>query len=520
MRLVLTTFISTCLLLACNESTKDLSKNEIEIQQVMTNGFKFSDNGEYDSAVYALKKALKIPGSPEDRAMCANGLANLYYKHYHYPEAIEYYLQSIDYFNQAGDTVNCANAKRNAGLCFKQLEMYDRATEYLNDALLFFSKDTQYTSQAIMVHTTLGNIFKEIENFNIAREHQYEALRLLELNPKLSQAPVLNNIGRLHSAQGNIDSANWYLKHYLELARKENKTKRIGRAYQNLALNYLKVGDYQKTRLFLDSSQRLYSSLSYSPGILSQHIAESEYALYHNIDSALLHAQIAIKMALILSKPNERLRAIELVEQIHREKAQYQQALDVSDARIALEDSLKNQKVIGQIYTHEMIGRVAQERAKTESEKQKRKYERRLRYGMMVLVLLSLILALEIYRRYMDKKRFVQEYFSSKTGVILKSGKKVEYDDILRVETIRNDLVIVKVNKEKVIEKNTTLKSFIPSLPKIQFGRPQRGIVINYKLVTKVWKTKLDLLEESINISDKYRDDFMDSWKKFQNTNR
>ena len=117
------------------------------------------------------------------------------------------------------------------------------------------------------------------------------------------------------------------------------------------------------------------------------------------------------------------------------------------------------------------------------------------------------------------KKKFVEEYFSSETGVILKTGKKFTFDQIHRVETLRNDLVLY-TSEGKVIEKGTTLKSFVPTLPKLQFGRPQRGIVVNFSQVEKVLKTKLIYQGETINISPTYGVEFQEQWSNYMSSKK
>ena len=71
--------------------------------------------------------------------------------------------------------------------------------------------------------------------------------------------------------------------------------------------------------------------------------------------------------------------------------------------------------------------------------------------------------------------------------MILKFGRKISFDEIKRVETFRNNLVLFTTSG-KITEKGTTLKFF---LPKLNFGRVQRGIILNFNNIEKALKTKI-----------------------------
>ncbi len=505
------------LMLACNKSHDPEIVFTIEQDALLKKSFALIDQRKGDSALFFLKQAGEIKGNVSNQAKIRNAKGGIYYRSFMYPDALREHLDAVELFKEISDSANIARAQINTSLCFKKMGMYSKASEYLKNALIFFNQKPDYDLEVLSANMLLGNIYKEIENYPLAIEYHRKSLAIQMKESSMSVASSINNIGTCFFHQRIYDSSINYYTQYLKLGRILQDKQKIGRAHQNLAKVYLELSKRKSAREHLDSANSHYTLINYVPGLLSQYIIEANFYLGVNDSVAVHYINKGLALSKSLNKVRQTMKLLEIKQAALFNQRQFAKAYNALMSKSQLKDSLDNQAQLAKIYSYELMHRLSQKDSEIRSEKQKQKYERNLRYAVTTLALVISILAWVVYRRYLNNIRFVKEYFSSDTGVILKSGKKVEFNEILRVETLRNDLIIIKVNGERITEKNTTLKSFIPSLPKIQFGRPQRGIIINFKQVTKIWKTKIKLFGKDINISSTYKYQFLEDLNRFQN---
>ena len=340
--------------------------------------------------------------------------------------------------------------------------------------------------------------------------------------PKYSSVAVINNIGNIFYEQGNYDSALIYFQNYKKQSIKLKNKKKIGRSYINIATVYLNLNEYSKCQNNIDSAFFYHKKIEFKKGLMALRVLKARLYLNSDIEKSENEALKALKTCEKLKLQRDKLEVVELLINIYLKKGSSTNALKYFIKLRDLQESLNRISALYQVHSYKMNSRLAEKNAEmkiVEAEKiqseQEGKVKASQRNFLVVLFLLALSLIYLFYSKYKEGKLFVQEYFTTVKGVILKSGIKIDFKEIERIETRRNDLILI-IKGEEIVEKNTTLKEFIPGLPKIYFGRPQRGIVVNFDRINTVLKTKFKYKEESINISTKYRDDFLESWSQYQ----
>lgn len=504
--------------MACTQQPMKKTKVNNKIVELIFIGFALQDSGYIDSSIVLFQELLPKITDQNTLAVCHNSLGSCYNSKHQYPKALEHFLLAANYFEQISDSISLARTQINISKCFKTQGVYDEAIEYALQAEQILHK-TKFQKELATIYNLIANSHKALNNFHFALSYYN---KVITSHP--SFLPVYNNIGNLFFDQHKHDSALIFYNQYYRLALQKNDDKRIAFALENKAKTALALNDITKVILFLDSANLIYQSLNNLNGTQSIHQQYSNLFLKtKNITASEKAAIKALRQSQSLNLPHKQIEALKNLSLISAEKGNYKQALQYNKTYVNLKDSIEGIDKIRKAYALELasitkrnrdkLQKVENKRALSESQRKQRKAERNI---FIVLGISLSFLTFNLLKRYKKKKRFVENYFSSTKEIILKSGIMVQFDDILKIETLRNDLKIILTNKEVITEKNTTLKSFIPILPKIQFGRPQRGIVLNLNRVSKVLKNKLYLLNESINISNTYKDEFMKSWDSFK----
>lgn len=507
------------------ENVEEVEKNAV-FGTLLNTSFDLIEKDSLDKALGLLDSAKNLDCLKSSLGICYNTIGLCHDKKGDLHEALKSYAYASSIFIEIDDSTGLAQTQINSASCYKIMGIYDRAIMLAIYSEKYLRRDTNHFKELAVVYNLIGNIHTENENFSLAMDYHTRSLKI-RLNRGgalgISSAPAINNLGFCYFKQNILDTALMYFKQYKVLAESIGSDRKLARSYLNMAKVYLKQGKLQTAFAFLSKSEQLYKELSYKPGLLNVHLLKSKYYLKSNLILARVEALEALRMASFLDFGREKLQALKLLEGIMGTKKLYAKAYEYAQQHFELKNKLEGKEQLSKIYSYEIAAQLDQKNIELIDSKRKRdlselknKKSIQERNFFILLGLLTFLLAIVMIYRYLDKKRFVEEYFASNTGVILKSSKKILFEDIQRVETLRNDLVLFLSQNRKITERGTTLKSFNTHLPKIQFGRIQHGIIVNFNEIDKVLRTRIQFKGETINISKKYKDEFLDQWESFK----
>ena len=503
-----------------NDSSENIGENKssnLILDQANLN----IDEGKLDEAMILLDSALLKPGSKRNEAEIHAALGYCLVRKESYHLGLEHYLKSESIFRLLKDDLRTSEMQINAATCFKIVGIFDRAARNVISAKDYMLKNDSRKYELSLAYNLLGNIHKNIGSYKIAKDYYNKCLKIRLRIPDASLSAPINNLGLNFYEMGNYDSALTYFKKSKNIALHQKNNKKIGRSYLNLGKTSFKLNRLGEAKLNIDLAQNYFDSVNYKSGKIALLLLKSDYNFNKNINQSKEDAFSALELSNELGLKEEKLLALKKISSIYSKLGEMNNALKFSEEYNNLKDNRNIATISNKIYSYEMLSQldvknaeielIEAQKKKTEEESKNRATQRNFFIIFCVFALGFLYL---LYKRYLEKKRFVDEYFASETGVILKSGRKLAFGDIHRVETYRNDLVLFTADG-KVTEKTTTLKSFIPSLPKLNFGQAQRGIVVNFANIENVLKTKFDYKGETINISVNHRDDFLERWELF-----
>jgi tetratricopeptide (TPR) repeat protein len=100
--------------------------------------------------------------------------ANVLYVNGKYKESIDVFLNSIELFRKAHDTLNMANLYNNVGSVFLQLKHYEKAKIYYEKAAFMYKHTTDLNGQSLVLRK-LAKIYFEDDQFEKAIKFNLEA---------------------------------------------------------------------------------------------------------------------------------------------------------------------------------------------------------------------------------------------------------------------------------------------------------------------------------------------------------
>lgn len=457
------------------------------------------------------------------KGLCHHSLGLAHYNNQDFQHALQEYTAAIHYFDEAKDSIRSSSSRLNASSCLKQLGVYDQAIRIAQEGITVLQKGTLHKNELLMGYNMLGNLHREIGSYQTSKEYHYKSLALRkQQGSKTLLLPAINNLGNCFYSETQYDSAKTYFTKYLELSRELNKDGKIGRAFENLAKTQLKLNSRAEVKELLDSSEYYHTKVNNKAGMVALSLIKADY--YRDVTPSLSKqwANEALKQSKILELPREELEALEKLEQCAINERSFQEAVDLNQQIETLKDTLEGKEQISKAMTYEMMSRIERKRSellalekdKQELETVKVRNARQRDLFILVCLLIGVILYF-VYRQYEEGRKYAAEYFSSESGIILKSGALVLFSEIEYIESQRND-VKIKTTKAEIIERKTTISSIWEVLPKIEFGRLQQGYIVGYRYAVQKGKTKVEIGNLEIKISRKYSEKFLRDWEAFK----
>ncbi|WP_199333776.1 tetratricopeptide repeat protein [Oculatella sp. FACHB-28] len=221
--------------------------------------------GNYPQALEYYEQSLALSQELGDRAGEAATLGNIGIVNDllgNYPQALEYYEQSLAIKRELGDRAGEAITLNNIGSANRSLGNYPQALEYYEQSLAIKRELGDRAGEA----ATLGNIGivnDLLGNYPQALEYYEQSLAIKrELGDRAGEAITLNNIGIINYLLGNYPQALQYYEQSLALSRELGD--RAGEAITlgNIGIiNYL-LGNYPQALEDYEQSLALSQELS------------------------------------------------------------------------------------------------------------------------------------------------------------------------------------------------------------------------------------------------------------------
>lgn len=223
-------------------------------------------------------KALKL--SKEIRyydgtAYALGNVAVLYEVMGEYANSMEYYIESLNLYQRMKDSVMGNTIRHNIAILLGQVGDHETSLDYYKKTLAYDSLHGR-KSDLLIDFLNIGATYRELRKPSLARYYYHKGLHAAR-KQKFEGDHFFNNLASLYLAEGNIDSAGFYIH-----LSQRNESGQYRKLYETYDL--LNLGEYLVAINLLDSAKKciddgftLAKGKNYADGILKGLLATSKY---------------------------------------------------------------------------------------------------------------------------------------------------------------------------------------------------------------------------------------------------
>lgn len=339
-------------------------------------------------------------------------------------KAYENYLNCLKICEEIGDKKGIATSYNNIGLLFLLQDNHEKALENHLKALKI-RIEIQDKPGIAMCYNNIGNIYLRLENFESALENYLKSLKIREANgDKYGIATSFNNIGLIYWHKADYQKALYYHLKSLKIREEIGDKKGLAMSYNNIGDTYAKQESVEKAIVYLNLSLVLFTEIGQKNGI-----KESYVSLYKLYDKKGDYKQ-ALKYHKLYSDIKDSL----LNEQSGRQIAEM-------DAKYESEEKEKN------------IELLTKDKALQKADLNKQKF---IRNGFIAGLILTLLLAIILYNRYLIKKKLFTTLSNANNELIQKNTliekqKEKIIDSITYAQHIQQSILIEESEIQKIL---------------------------------------------------------------------
>lgn len=254
-----------------------------------------------DSALHYCYIALdyaKESNSITDLSYLCNFIGVLYKNTTQYDSAINYFNLAVPYYEQNDFERGKASALNNLAQTYKLMGYYELALNNYYESLEIFEKhnDTLYIGE---LHSNIGAVFLEIDDFNAAEEHfQISRNHYSLANSFFKEAWALYDLGSLALKKGELIQAKEYFKNSRNIWISKNRIKEKNDCSLRIAEIDILLGNCKNIIASVSPLVISYDTLNNMQGIAESNlILGKAYSCQNDFQKAIEHLLLAKNVA-------------------------------------------------------------------------------------------------------------------------------------------------------------------------------------------------------------------------------
>lgn len=224
----------------------------------------------FDSAESILLNANRLADSLQESENQINALillGHLYFDNAYFENAEEIFNNLLQNFGAELSEEQHANIKHTLGLNHIRFNNYDKAINFIQEALLYYERE-KIKDEIARALKDIGAIYYWLGNENNALDNYQKALLIYrELNDSDGIARSYNNIGMIFRDKGNNKLALEYMNRSLDIKRTQNNQYGIANTLGNLGDAYVRSGQYEKAIDYFNEALDIWIKLNYLHGV-------------------------------------------------------------------------------------------------------------------------------------------------------------------------------------------------------------------------------------------------------------
>lgn len=196
-----------------------------------------------------------------------NGLGATYDFQGDYTKALECFIQSLKIAESQNDLEAMSSRYNNIGLIYTSQEDFQNALEYLNKSLTIHQK-LQDRQGIALVHGNIGEAYLSSNQSPMALEHLNKALDLYtELNDLNGIANMHTALAKVYQEQNQVRKSIYHFLYAKDIYDKIGGQYFITYTYLGLGVSYIKLGEYNTAKKYLEKSLNSANQLKHMVNI-------------------------------------------------------------------------------------------------------------------------------------------------------------------------------------------------------------------------------------------------------------
>jgi len=206
--------------------------------------------------LYALELIKKRPETERQKtlAIVYEALGIVSKRKGDYPEAIDYYLKSLNLYKELNDDSNIADIYHNMAMVFRDQKEYKKSIEYFKKTIIL--KDNLHEEKGVaIVYNMMGVAYRQSKQMDSAyNSYQKAKATFLRLGDQENIYRVNSNLAAWHHTQKQYQKAISIYKENLEFDTKTNRRLSLQRVYYNIAGGYMQLKEYRNALTYIDQA--------------------------------------------------------------------------------------------------------------------------------------------------------------------------------------------------------------------------------------------------------------------------
>lgn len=261
------------------------------------------------------------------------------------PEALKFYLKSLEIQEEFNDQENIPTSLNNIGAIYNKFGDIPKALEYYHKSLQRYKN---YDNEQGLAQTlnNIGHIYSSQGERDLSLEYFHRSLRLFKkLKNSRGEATLLNSIGYVYFYKENHPKALNYYNEALNIRTKINDQKGIAVTLNNMAAVYENQKEIQKAMEHYNKSLAIYESINSEEGLsVTLGNIGRMYLDQGNISKAKVFAIKSLNIAKKAKMPDNIRASAKTLSLIYEKAGDTGKALEMYKLFTLMKDSVNNEK--------------------------------------------------------------------------------------------------------------------------------------------------------------------------------
>ncbi len=532
------------IILICDDLIQISQKTQNAYGEIKANynaGLSASFKTDYQTALNRYRQGLNKALKTLDTTHIITGyrvIGNIYLRSGVKDSMFYYTNKAIKLAKACNETHELAAAYIDLASHYHDSFQHDSTLFYYLESLALFEETKNFEGQAVVLGN-LGNLFNSMEDYELAKEHIYKAIKINKVkNNQIELSNNYNNLGIAYQETNMLDSASWSYNKCIEINNELGDVRSNAIAYNNLGNLYIKKQNYSLSKDYFDISLHICDSLNISIG--RYYNLKGLGDLYFDIDEldmADSYYQQCIDLASQFGVHNLKTEPLLNLYSIYKSKQNYEKALQYHEEYLAIYDSIvesENQAVIDQykvlFQTEQKNNQILQQQVRIEQKEKEYELSRVKSQRLLILFSTSILLIFVIIIAYFRLRNLLNntkrqseiiknnnEQFKTyaKEISIQSSQLKVQNKKLEELTEFRDNIVSTMVHDLKTPLNSIIGLSSMPPNEEMQehihySGKNMMNLVSNILDVQRAKTKQLNVKPENVNIEECINDAMKD----------